>query len=44
VTRQIVLIAGRNILVEKVSRFSDYQLNPGDFEARPLEEMQRTYA
>ncbi len=34
VTRQIVLVAGRNILVEKTTRFSDYQLNPGDFEAR----------
>ena len=34
VTRQIVLVAGRNILVEKTTRFSDYQLNPSDFEAR----------
>ena len=34
VTRQIVLVAGRNILVEKTTRFSEYQLNPGDFEAR----------
>ena len=37
VTRQIVLIAGRNILVEKATRFSDYQLNPDDFEARRVE-------
>jgi hypothetical protein len=37
VTRQIVLIAGRNILVEKATRFSDYQLNPEDFEARRVE-------
>jgi hypothetical protein len=37
VTRQIVLVAGRNILVEKTTRFSEYQLNPGDFEARRLE-------
>ncbi len=37
VTRQIVLVAGRNILVEKTTRFSDYQLNPGDFEARRAE-------
>jgi hypothetical protein len=34
VTRQIVLVAGRNILVEKTTRFSEYQLNPTDFEAR----------
>ena len=34
VTRQIVLVAGRNILVEKTTRFSEYQLNPADFEAR----------
>ena len=37
VTRQIVLVAGRNILVEKATRFSDYQLNPADFEARRVE-------
>ncbi|MEO5820138.1 MAG: hypothetical protein ABIT71_06495 [Vicinamibacteraceae bacterium] len=37
VTRQIVLVAGRNILVEKTTRFSDYQLNPADFDARRLE-------
>jgi hypothetical protein len=37
VTRQIVLVAGRNILVEKTTRFSEYQLNPGDFEARRAE-------
>jgi hypothetical protein len=37
VTRQIVLVAGRNILVEKTTRFSEYQLNPADFEARRLE-------
>ena len=37
VTRQIVLIAGRNILVEKATRFSEYQLNPADFEARRVE-------
>ena len=35
--RQIVLIAGRNILVEKASRFSGYELNPEDFGARRLE-------
>ena len=35
--RQIVLIAGRNILVEKTSSFSDYELNPSDFAARRLE-------
>jgi hypothetical protein len=35
--QQIVLIAGRNILVEKASRFSRYELNPGDFAARRLE-------
>ena len=37
VTRQIVLIAGRNILVEKATRFSEFQLNPADFEARRAE-------
>jgi hypothetical protein len=37
VTRQIVLVAGRNILVEKTTRFSEYQLNPGDFETRRAE-------
>jgi hypothetical protein len=37
VARQIVLIAGRNILVEKSSSFSDYELNPPDFPARRLE-------
>lgn len=37
VTRQIVMVAGRNILVEKTTRFSEYQLNPEDFEARRLE-------
>ena len=34
VTRQIVLVAGRNILVEKTTRFSEYELNPADFETR----------
>jgi len=37
VTRQIVLIAGRNILVEKATRFATYELNPPDFEARRTE-------
>jgi hypothetical protein len=37
VTRQIVLVAGRNILVDKTTRFSEYQLNPADFEARRTE-------
>ena len=37
VTRQIVLIAGRNILVEKATRFSEYELNPEAFEARRTE-------
>jgi hypothetical protein len=35
--KQIVLIAGRNILVEKASRFTSYELNPDDFTARRLE-------
>ena len=29
-----MLIAGRNILVEKSTRFSEYQLNPADFDER----------
>ena len=37
VTRQIVLVAGRNILVEKTTRFSSYELNPEGFEARRTE-------
>jgi hypothetical protein len=37
VARQIVLIAGRNLLVEKRSHFSDYELNPVDFAGRRLE-------
>jgi hypothetical protein len=37
VSRQIVLIAGRNILVEKSSSFRDYELNPTDFAGRRLE-------
>ena len=37
ITRQIVLIAGRNILVEKATRFGTYELNPPDFEARRTE-------
>jgi hypothetical protein len=37
VSRQIVLIAGRNILVEKSSSFRDYELNPSDFAGRRLE-------
>ena len=37
VARQIVLVAGRNILVEKTTRFSAYELNPPDFEARRSE-------
>lgn len=37
VARQIVLIAGRNILVEKTARFTDYELNPEDFAERRLE-------
>ena len=32
-----MLVAGRNILVEKATRFSEYQLNPADFEARRVE-------
>lgn len=35
--QQIVLIAGRNILVEKIARFADYELNPADFASRRLE-------
>jgi hypothetical protein len=34
VARQIVLVAGRNILVEKTTRFSSYELNPADFDSR----------
>jgi hypothetical protein len=34
ITRQIVLIAGRNILVEKATRFGTYELNPPDFDER----------
>lgn len=37
VSQQIVLIAGRNILVEKSSTFRDYELNPSDFGGRRLE-------
>jgi hypothetical protein len=37
VARQIVLVAGRNILVEKTTRFGAYELNPADFEARRSE-------
>ena len=37
VSQQIVLIAGRNILVEKSSSFSNYELNPSDFSARRVE-------
>jgi hypothetical protein len=37
ITRQIVLVAGRNILVEKATRFATYELNPSDFEGRRTE-------
>jgi hypothetical protein len=37
VSRQIVLIAGRNILVEKTSSFREHELNPSDFLARRVE-------
>ena len=37
IARQIVLIAGRNILVEKSARFTGYELNPADFAARRVE-------
>lgn len=32
--RQIMLIAGRNLMVERGIRFNDFQLNPADFEAQ----------
>jgi hypothetical protein len=31
-SKQIVLIAGRNLLLEKEARFSDFRLNPPDFD------------
>ena len=34
VGRQIMLIAGRNLLVERTVRFDGFQLNPPDFEAQ----------
>jgi hypothetical protein len=34
VTRQIMLIAGRNLLVERGIRFEDFQLNAADFAAQ----------
>lgn len=34
VGRQIMLIAGRNLLVERGVEFSDFQLNPADFTAQ----------
>jgi hypothetical protein len=34
ISRQLFLIAGRNILVERISRFSDFEINPPDFDAR----------
>jgi hypothetical protein len=33
-SRQILLIAGRNLLVEKTTSFSGYELNPDDFAER----------
>lgn len=33
-TQQLVLIAGRNLLVERRMTFSKYEVNPADFEAR----------
>ena len=33
-SKQIMLIAGRNLLVEKEVRFADFEIDPADFDAR----------
>jgi hypothetical protein len=33
-TRQLMLVAGRNLLVERMVRFSEFQVNPMDFAAQ----------
>ena len=42
--RQIVLVAGRNLLVEKDVTFSDFRVNDAEFEARRARARERAIA